>query len=175
MTIRTLDSVVGDQLASTPEIFRLLMSGVPDEEARRKPASDRWSLAEVLEHLSHVEGHCFRARLDRMLAEDRPQLDPYEENELSAAGVYSGRDPEESFAHWEEQREDNVELLRSLDAHVKSRSAVHPSLGVITVEHLLNDWACHDLGHVRQVAELVRAGQFYPKLGPLKKKYSLRP
>src|ERR1700712_4534787 len=49
-----------DQLAATPEILRILMASVTDEIALTKPAPDRWSIAEVLEHLSHVEGHMFR-------------------------------------------------------------------------------------------------------------------
>ncbi|HYP13686.1 MAG TPA: DinB family protein, partial [Bryobacteraceae bacterium] len=65
-----------DLLAATPEIVRGLMSGMSDEDARWKPAPDRFSIAEVLAHLSHSEGHCYRARLDRFLAEEMPEFEP---------------------------------------------------------------------------------------------------
>ncbi|MES1262480.1 MAG: DinB family protein [Acidobacteriota bacterium] len=164
-----------DQLAATPEILRILMASVSDEMAVRKPAADRWSIAEVLEHLSHVEGHLFRVRLDRMLATDGAEVEPYDEKAFDAQGAYSGNDPEESFAHWEEQREAAVELIRTLDATRLARTGRHPEFGVFTVEQLLNNWVCHDLGHVRQITELVRAYAYLPATGPFQKEYKLNP
>ena len=51
-----------DLLEVTPAILRGLMSEISDEDARWKPAPDRFSIAEVLAHLSHSECHCYRAR-----------------------------------------------------------------------------------------------------------------
>lgn len=164
-----------DQLAATPEILRILMAGVTDDMAVRKPAPDRWSLAEVLEHLSHSEGHVFRARLDLILATDGATVTPYDEKEFDASGTYSGNDAEESFAHWEEQREAAVELIRTLDATKLRRTGHHEEFGLFTLENLLNTWVCHDLGHVRQIAELVRAQAFLPGMGPFQAGYNLKP
>jgi len=163
---RKLEHIAIDYLATTPEVLRLLMGGLSDEEAQWKPAPDRLSIAEVLAHLSHIEGHCFRARFDSMVAATNPEVAPYLPLDLAREGVYSGSDAEESFAHWEEQREANVEFLQSLDPKVLARTAQHPNLGLITAEDLLNAWAFHDLGQVRQITELVAARLFYPKLGP---------
>jgi hypothetical protein len=65
-----------DLLEATPAILRALMSEISDQDARWKPALDRFSIAEVLAHLSHSEGHCYRARVDRFLAEEVPVLEP---------------------------------------------------------------------------------------------------
>jgi len=164
-----------EHLAGTPDIFRQLMLGVTEEQTTWKPAPDRWSLAEVLEHLSHLEGHLFRARVDLMTTAENPPVEGYDQNAFYAAGTYSDRDPEESFAHWEEQREDNVEFLRSLDQRMLARTGQHAELGRFTLEDLLNEWAFHDLGHVRQVAELVRAQLYYPKLGPFQAETKVNP
>ncbi len=164
-----------DRLASTPEILRLLMEDVPEDVAIEKPALDRWSIAEVLEHLSHVEGHVFRARLDLILEEAEPEIEPYDEKEFEARGTYSSLDPEESYAHWEEQREDALELLRDLPEEAFDRVGIHPEMGPFTLSNLLHDWACHDLGHIRQIAELVRAGVLVNETGPLSQKYKLHP
>lgn len=157
-----------DHLAATPEILRLLMSGISEEQAAWKPAPDRWSLAEVLEHLSHVEAHCFRARIDLITAGENPELIPYDEKEFDAQGAYSNREAEESFAHWEERREDNLEALRELESDSLLRSGMHPEFGRLTIEEILNAWAFHDLGHIRQIAELVRAQLYFPNLGPFR-------
>ena len=164
-----------DQLAATPEILRMLMAGVTDEIAVKKPAFDRWSIAEVLEHLSHTEGHVFRIRLDRILATEGASVDSYDEKEFDARGIYSGNEPEESFAHWEEQREEAVRLIRMLDPTKLKRTGRHPEFGVFTLENLLNNWVCHDLGHVRQIAELVRAQAYAPEAGPFQQYYKLNP
>jgi len=67
-----------DLLEATPAILRGLMSEISGGDARWKPAPDRFSIAEVLAHLSHSEGHCYRARVDRFLAEEMPELEPDE-------------------------------------------------------------------------------------------------
>ena len=147
------------------------MANVSDEQARRKPAPDRWSIAEVLEHLSHSEEHCYRARLERMLTMDNPEIEVYDTGGFNATGVYANPDPEESFAHWEERREDNLEFLRKLEPSALARIGSHARWGEITIEDLLNEWACHDLGHVRQIAELVRVVVYYPAMGPFQGAY----
>ena len=163
------------QLEMTPEIFRLLLDGLTEEEANWKPAPGRWSIAEVLEHLSHVEGHGFRSRVDDMLAQSVPELKEYNQEVFDAAGQYSGRDVEDSFDHWEDQRETNVEYLRTLTPDILARTGMHEKLGLITVSDLLNEWAFHDLGHIRQVIEILRTRRYYPQMGAFQSIYDVRP
>jgi DinB family protein len=164
-----------DQLAATPEILRIMMAPVSEEQAQWRSAPGRWSIAEVLAHLEHMEAHYFRAGIELMMTGKNPEVEPYDQNVWAAAGTYLGRDPEESFAHWEEQREDNVAYLRELELSSLERSGRHPELGTVTVGNYLNEWAYHDLGHVRQIAELVRAQVYYPELGVVKSQYKVKP
>jgi hypothetical protein len=162
-----------DLLEATPGILRGLISEISDEDARWKPAPDRFSIAEVLAHLTHSEGHCYRARMDRFLAEEMPELEP--DDAHMHLELYKNGDPEEDFAHFEEQRETNIELLRGLPADVGSRKAKHRAAGEITLSQMLHEWALHDLGHVRQIAELVRARKYLAGAGPLGDDYQLKP
>ncbi len=165
-----------DHLAASPEILRMAMAGLTEEQTLWKPAPDRWSIAEILEHLSHVEAHYFRAALDTLLAGGGAEIQPYDQEEYAASGTYFGREPEESFAHWEEQREDNVEFLTgNLFEKKLKQEGRHPTLGAVTVEDLLNEWAYHDIGHLRQILELVRAALYYPKLGAFQVQYKSAP
>ena len=136
-------------LEATPEILRGLMAELSEDDARWKPAPDRFSVAEVLAHLSHSEGHCYRARLDRFLAEDLPEFEP--DDAQMHLHLYKDADPEEAFAHFEDQRENNLDLLRSLPAATGSRKAMHLEAGEITLSHMLHEWALHDLGHAGPV------------------------
>jgi uncharacterized damage-inducible protein DinB len=163
------------QLEATPEILRLLMEGLSEEDANWKPAPNRFSIAEALEHLSHAEGHYFRALVERMVEKDNPSLEPYDQEAYFTAGQYSGRNAEDSFDHFEEQRELNLEYLRELPAGVADRAGTHPELGSVTVSHLLNEWAFHDIGHIKQIAEIVRARKYYPDMGPFQSQYKINP
>jgi hypothetical protein len=161
-----------DLLKATPAILRGLMSEISDEDARWKPAPDRFSIAEVLAHLSHSEGHCYRARVDRFLAEEMPELEP--DDAQMHLELYENGDLED-FGHFEDQRETNIEWLRGLPAEAGSRKAMHLAAGEITLSQMLHEWALHDLGHVRQIAELVRARKYLAGAGPLGDDYHLKP
>jgi hypothetical protein len=175
MAAKKLDHPAIDQMAATPDIFRALLGGISEEQTSWKPAAERWSIAEMLEHLSHVEAHCFRIRFDEILAADNPEIEPYDQDAFYAQGAYSNRDAEESLAHWEEQREDNLEFLGGLDPAALARKGRHTLRGEFTLENLLNEWAFHDLGHVKQLTELVRAQLYYPAIGPFQAEYTIRP
>ena len=162
-----------DLLEATPAILRGLMSEISKDDARWKPAEDRFSIAEVLSHLSHSEGHCYRARVDRFLGEELPEFEP--DDAQMYLEVYKNADPEEAFGHFEEERKTSIELLRGLPAEAGNRKARHRAAGDITLSQMLHEWALHDLGHIRQIAELVRARRYLAGAGPLGEEYRLKP
>jgi hypothetical protein len=51
----------------------------------------------------------------------------------------------------------------------------HPEVGTIRLSQTLNLWAFHDLGHIKQIAELYRAQAFWGGIGSLQKYYSINP
>src|SRR2546428_2831994 len=103
-----------DLLEATPSIFRGLMVEIDYDDVRWKPAPDRFSVGEVLAHLSHSEGYCYRARVDRFLSEKNPEFEP--DDAQYHLEMYTQADPEDSFDDFEEQRETNLEFLRTLTA-----------------------------------------------------------
>ena len=162
-----------DLLEATPDILRGLMCELEDGDAIWKPAPDRFSIAEVLAHLSHSEGHCYRMRVDRFLEEDCPEFEP--DDAQMWLDRYRDADPEDAFDHFEDQRETNVEFLRDLPVEAGDRKALHREAGEITLAQMLHEWALHDLGHIRQIAELVRARKYLARAGPLGAAYQLKP
>ena len=162
-----------DMLEATPTILRGLMAELSPTDVRWKPAPDRFSVGEVLAHLSHTEGHCYRTRLDRFLSEDNPEFES--DDAQHHLELYRNMDPEDAFDHFEEQRETNIEALRDLSPAAGERRAVHLKVGPITLAQMLNEWALHDLGHIRQIAELVRARKYLAGAGPLAAFYQLKP
>jgi hypothetical protein len=162
-----------DQLEATPTILRGLMAELDHEDVVWKPAPDRFSVGEVLAHLSHSEDHCYRTRLDLFLSENNPEFEP--DDAQDHLELYAQADPEDAFDHFEDRREKNLEFLRSLSAADGARTALHRTAGPITLGQMLHEWALHDLGHIRQVAELVRARKYLAGAGPLGAFYNLKP
>jgi hypothetical protein len=162
-----------DLLEETPAILRCLTRVLNHEDAVWKPAPDRFSVAEVLAHLSHSDGHCYRSRIDRFLSEELPELEP--DDAQMYLDLYRDADPEESLEQLEDERQANVEFLRTLPRRAGDRRARHKAAGEITLQQMLHEWAMHDLGHVRQIAELVRARKHWQQAGPLGQDYELKP
>ena len=162
-----------DLLEATPTILRGLMAELSAADVRWKPAPERFSVGEVLAHLSHSEAHCYRARLDRFLSEENPEFAA--DDAQQHLDLCRDMDPEDAFDHFEEQRETNIEALRDLPPGSGDRRAVHREVGPITLAQMLHEWALHDLGHIRQIAELVRARKYLAGAGPLGSFYQLKP
>jgi hypothetical protein len=160
-------------LEATPRIVRGLMCELSSDDMQWKPAPDRFSVAEVLAHLSHSEGHCYRLRVDRFMTEDMPELEPDEASMF--LDLYRGRLAEGEIIRFEEQRRTNIAYLRGLPAGAGDRRALHKEVGEITLAHMLHEWVLHDLGHIRQIAELVRARRYRAGAGPLGESYQLKP
>jgi hypothetical protein len=111
--------------------------------------------------------------LDRFMSEENPEFET--DDAQFHLDLYRNMDPEDSFDHFEEQRETNLETLRELPPGAGERKAVHKKVGPITLAQMLNEWALHDLGHIRQIAELVRARKYLAGAGPLASFYRLNP
>lgn len=162
-----------DMLAETPAILRGLTRELSHEDAVWKPAPDRFSVAEVLAHLAHGERHCYRLRVDRFLGEKRPVFEP--DDAQMHLELYRGADPKVALDDFAKQREANVEFLRTLPRSDGGRVARHTTAGEITLQQMLHEWAMHDLGHIRQVIDLVRARRHWQQAGPLGEDYHLKP
>jgi hypothetical protein len=152
-------------LEKTPALLEILLRDLPGELLEWKPAPDRWSISEVLAHLAVIE-QLYEGRARRIIMEDDPSLPKYVAPEESEARKKSALEHLELFVT---QRRAFVFFLHSVPSAAGSRSGKHAELGRITLSQMLNELANHDLGHLRQLAELYRAHAFYPYVGPFQK------
>jgi len=161
-------------LGKTPQLLETLLGDLPGELLRWKPAPDRWSISEVLAHLAALE-QVYADRALRIVAEDSPPLLRYDLAGASARGDYSRGSAGENLALFTRTRRSTLAMLTGLPSSAGARTGVHSELGPVTLAHLLNEWANHDLGHLRQIAELYRARAFHPHSGPFMKYSNPRP
>lgn len=127
----------------------------------------------VLAHLAQVEIKGFQERFEAMLGAKQPLLPAYDQLALFRSGTRF--DPYESMARFEEERVATLVLLENIPEGGGERSGRHEELGVITVAQLINEFAFHDLGHIRQVMELYRSRVFYPEMGIYQGYYQIAP
>ena len=168
MSSQTLLAVLS--LEKTPSLLETLLAGLPPDVGQWKPASDRWSISEVLAHLVDIE-RLYAERARKMVAEDAPMLQKYAQPE----GGYQQASAQEHLAHFLAARRTHLPFLRALQPEAEARIGIHSELGEITLAHMLNEWASHDLGHLRQIAELYRARAFYPHSGPYQRYSNPKP
>ncbi|HET7150400.1 MAG TPA: DinB family protein [Candidatus Acidoferrum sp.] len=155
-------------LGKTPQVLETLLGDLPGELLHWKPKPDRWSISEVLSHLAALE-QVYAERALRIMAEDSPPLARYDLEGAKARGDYSRGSAGENLALFTRTRRSTLAMLTGLPPSAGARTGVHSELGTITLSHLLNEWAGHDLGHLRQIEELYRAQAFYPNSGPFMK------
>jgi hypothetical protein len=161
-------------LEQSPIIIEKILLDAPKDALQWKPATDRWSISEVLAHLADVEVF-LRERVRKMVAEDSPNLDAYDQNAVYATGKYSAGLAREHLHQYCHERDRTLSMLRYLPPAVVAKTGQHSEIGRITVADQLNEWAFHDLGHVRQISELYRARIFYPKMGGFKQFCTVKP
>lgn len=160
-------------LEKTPKILETMLQDLSGELLHWKPAPDRWSISEVLAHLSDLE-RIYAERSRRIVSEDSPALQKYD-RAMSPGGDYSRGSAGEHLAHFVRTRRSSTAFLKGLPASAAVRTGIHSELGCVTLEQMLNEWASHDLGHLRQIAEIYRAHAFYPHSGPFQKYSNPRP
>ena len=147
---------------------------LPDDLLHWKPAPARWSISEVLAHMVEIED-LYAGRVRRMLAEDEPKFLRYAQPDPDSPNAGTQGDTAEILARFVAMRRNNVAFLNSMPENSGARVGHHSELGLITLLQMLCEWASHDLGHIRQVAELYRARAFYPHAGPFQKYSNPKP
>ncbi len=152
-------------LEKTPGLLELLLRDIPEEMLAWKPATDRWSVVEVLGHLVTIE-RLYEQRARKIVLEDSPALSKYVAPAEEATHKKSARQHMEEFVPL---RRAFVFYLHSVPSSSAGRTGHHAELGAITLSQMLHELANHDLGHFRQIAELYRAHSFYPHAGPFQK------
>jgi hypothetical protein len=125
------------------------LAGATPEELNRLPAANEWSAREVAHHLADSETMS-TIRLRRLIAEDAPLIQAYDEAEY-ARRLHYDRPIEQSLALFRAVRNSNLELLASLTDDEWTRSGTHSNDGPYSVERWLQIYADHGHEHADQI------------------------
>ncbi len=137
-------------LASAPPDVRRMTQGVDPDDARRRPALEHWSLADVVSHLVDIEKR-YRAQMQRVVAEAHPvwrYLHP-------AEATHDLQTPLDALTEqFQVARAETLAFLEGLPAGIWQRKVQHETVGEISVRFLVQRWVEHDTAHLSQLASV---------------------
>ncbi len=142
------------RLSASAATLERLMTALPADQVRWKPAPDRWSVLEVACHLLDEEREDFRQRLGLLLEERTqpwPTIDP---QGWPQSRGYLERELEPVVADFLAERRRSLAWLGTLGEVDWQVAYPHPQAGPLRAGDLLAAWQAHDLLHVRQLTRL---------------------
>jgi|ERR1700691_351180 hypothetical protein len=157
-TQRILSNAQGEdpikvQSSSNKKLIRLTR-GIPPTKLRKRPAPDKWSVAEILAHLADVE-IVIGWRIRSILGNPGTPVQAYDQNAWVIAGHYEKRDPRKSIELHRVVREANLALLKSLSPEQWKHYGQHAERGQESIEHVVRMIAGHDVNHIHQIERIL--------------------
>ncbi len=147
---------LSSQLSINAKRIRVLVEGVPRDQARWKPGPDSWSILEVVNHLYDEEIEDFPRRLDVILNQPDQGWTPIDPEGWVTKRQYNQRELKASLINILQARENSLVWLETLEAP-DWNAAYDAPFGQIRAGDMFAAWAVHDLLHMRQLVELHRA------------------
>jgi DinB family protein len=140
--------------STTVAHIKRLIEGVPNEKLGKRPVPDKWSIIEILAHLSETElvgGY----RMRSVLGAPGCVIIGFDQDDWAAAGKYAQRDPHKSLQLFRTLREANLDLLASLDPPQWKHFGNHSERGEESIERIVLMYAGHDLNHISQIEAIL--------------------
>jgi hypothetical protein len=119
------------------------------EDELDRSASDEWTPRMIVHHLADSE-MTSAIRLRRLIAEDDPVIDGYDEVEF-AKRLTSDRPIEPSLEAMRWARESTAQILERLSEEQWQRAGTHSESGPYSVEDWLTIYANHGHDHAKQI------------------------
>jgi hypothetical protein len=135
-----------------------LIKGVPTAKLRKRPAPEKWSVAEILAHLADVE-IVIGWRMRSILGDPGTHVQAYDQNAWVTAGHYEKRDPHKSIELHRVVREANLALVKSISPAQWKHFGQHAERGQESIEHIVRMVAGHDINHVLQIERILEANK----------------
>ncbi|HYL69430.1 MAG TPA: DinB family protein [Candidatus Limnocylindria bacterium] len=140
--------------AATPKKLAGLIKGVPAAKLRKRPAPEKWSVAEIVAHLADTEivgGWRIRA----ILGAPGSPISAFNQDSWVTACHYEKRDARKDVEQFRVLREANLALMKSLTPEQWRHFGIHSERGEETIEHIAKMFAGHDLNHIQQIERIL--------------------
>jgi len=140
---------------AAPTKLALLLKGKSGKQLMRRPAPDKWSVAEIVAHLADAE-LAISWRIRQILSKSAIPIQAYDQDVWAKTFDYAHRDPRLSLASYRALREANVALLKSVPRKLWDNYGVHEERGNESISHVVRMVAGHDLNHLQQIQRILK-------------------
>ncbi len=140
---------------TAPKKLASLIKGKTKKQLTRRPAPDKWSIAEIMAHLADSE-IAIGWRLRQILSTNSIPLQAYDQDLWATTFDYAHRDPKQSLESYRVLREANLALLKSAPRRLWDNYGVHQERGNESIAHMVRMIAGHDLNHLQQVERILK-------------------
>lgn len=144
-------------IRATPQTLRQELNELDSEVWQWRPAPDQWCINEIIGHFIEADRNGFDGRIRTILAEDQPELKPWDIGGV----VAKRRDCERAGFDLVEElivmREASAQMVAGLTPEQLDRSGLHPQVGELRVVDLIYEWVHHDQNHLKQALSNIQA------------------
>ncbi len=137
------------------ELIAVVTTGAAGPELDFAPAPGKWSVRQIVCHLSDAET-VGAERLRRVIAEENPAILAYDQDAWARNLDYRRRKISQAIESFRRIRTENYELLKELPESAYGRAGTHSERGSLTLLDLLRIYAEHAESHARQIQEVRR-------------------
>jgi hypothetical protein len=134
----------------------------PQEALNRPYAPGKWTMREVLVHLSDTES-VYLDRLRRLASEKHPTLAAFDENLWAANLHYKARDLNLARQQYEIARRQVIEMARIMDDSYDNHTGTHSEAGPQTFGQVINKPAAHNAHHLEQIKAIAEGRTWQKK------------
>jgi hypothetical protein len=125
----------------------------PSDQLTAHLISGKWSACEIIHHLADSESTS-AIRLRKLLVEDSPTIQGYDEAEFAVRLKYNEREIEPALDAFRAARATTAQLFRLMSEDDWKREGHHTESGKYGVEDWLRVYAAHAHNHAAQIRKL---------------------
>ena len=129
------------------------LEGFPTDKLTANLIPGKWSAAEIVQHLADSE-MTSAIRLRRLLVEDNPVIQGYDQDLFATRLRYNDRDIAPALEAFRASRTTTSQLFERMSEEDWLREGSHTESGRYTTEDWLESYAAHAHGHADQIRQL---------------------
>ncbi len=152
MTHDERQELISQYEAGHDEVAKSL-DGFPADKLTANLLPGKWSACEIVQHLADSEMNS-AIRLRRLLAEDRPVIHAYDQDDYARRLKYNERDMTPALESLRSSRATTAQLLAHMSDEDWKREGWHPESGLYSAEIWLKIYAAHAHNHAAQIRRL---------------------
>ena len=150
---------VVEKLELQGEEIRRLCAGLEEDSIARRPESGKWSVKEVLAHITRIQ-EVFEGRLEALLTQEKPPIVSYSPERDAEFETVAAQPSADLLKIFEAGRARIVAKLMDLSPEQWHRPGTHPDYATYDVHFCMEYMAHHEAHHIYQMFE--RRASFAP-------------